>query len=97
MKWLLKSIVLERWKKKKKGGMRRQSGDERERGKKGDEESGKGEEKRVGDKTSLRSLLYRGWIVAASKVSWSVARDWRERARSKNSVERGGIPDRRVE
>lgn len=77
--------------------MRRQSGDERERGKKGDEESGKGEEKRVGDKTSLRSLLYRGWIVAASKVSWSVARDWRERARSKNSVERGGIPDRRVE
>ena len=64
MKWLLKSIVLERWKKKKKRGMWRQSGDERERGKKGDEESGKGEEKRVGDKTSLRSLLYRGWIVA---------------------------------
>lgn len=64
--------------------------------KRGEKRRGR-EEERVGDKTSLRSLLYRGWIVAASKVSWSVARDWLERARSKNSVERGEIPDRRVE
>lgn len=39
-----------------------------------------------------RSLLYRGRIAAASKVSWSLARRSRERAPSENTGERAEIP-----